>query len=47
MDAQSPPTRASETSERETIPQQITRSYYALLPVFERHMGMSLSLIHI
>jgi DNA-binding MarR family transcriptional regulator len=47
MDGQSLPAPPADGVERETIPQQITRTYYALLPVFERHMGMSRARWHV
>jgi len=38
---------AGASGEHETVPQQITRTYYALLPVFEQHMGMSRARWHV
>jgi DNA-binding MarR family transcriptional regulator len=47
MNSPTSPAPAAASAERETVPQQITRTYYALLPVFERHMGMSRARWHV
>ncbi len=40
-------TPVNASGDHETVPQQITRTYYALLPVFEQHMGMSRARWHV